>query len=64
MQVVVQSYGALLRVNNGMFEVVHKDGKQAIPYDKVTSFLIAKGVSITSDAMFAESSKALKYFLI
>ncbi len=35
-----------------MFEVVHKDGKQAIPFDKVTSFLISKGVSLTSDAIF------------
>lgn len=60
MQVVVQSYGALLRVNNGMFEVVHKDGKQAIPYDKVTSFLIAKGVSITSDAILAAIEQSIE----
>jgi len=51
MQVVIQSFGSALKIKDGMFYIAHKDGQQIIPYDKVNSFLISKGVNLSSDAI-------------
>jgi CRISP-associated protein Cas1 len=50
MELVLNTFGTALRVENGIFLVNHKDGKQSIDPKKVKSILISKGASISSDA--------------
>ncbi len=50
MELVLNTYGTALRVENGIFLVLHQDGKQSINPNKVKSILISKGASISSDA--------------
>lgn len=50
MELVLNAFGTSLRVDNGIFLVVHPDGKQAIDPLKVKSILVSKGASISSDA--------------
>ncbi len=50
MELVLNTFGTALRVENGLFLVNHPDGKQMIDPTKVKSILISKGASISSDA--------------
>ena len=50
MHIVLNTYGASLLVENGIFKVRHKDGKQLISPDKVKSISMSKGAKISSDA--------------
>lgn len=50
MHIVLNTYGASLLVENGIFKVVHKEGKQLISPDKVKSISMSKGAKISSDA--------------
>jgi len=50
MELILNTFGTALRVENGQFLVIHPDGKQPIMPDKLKSILISKGASISSDA--------------
>lgn len=50
MELILNTFGTALRVENGQFMVIHPDGKQPIKPDKLKSILISKGASISSDA--------------
>lgn len=51
MHLVINSYGATLQKENGLFLITTPDGKQSIPPDKVRSISISKAARITSDAV-------------
>jgi len=50
MEIVLNTYGTSLLKENGQFLVLHPDGKQILPVDKIKSILISKGAKISSDA--------------
>lgn len=50
MELVLNTLGTRLLKENGQLVVIHPDGKQIIPIDKLKSILISKGASISSDA--------------
>ncbi|MFN3557427.1 MAG: CRISPR-associated endonuclease Cas1 [Bacteroidales bacterium] len=50
MELILNTFGTALRVENGIFLVIHPDGKQPIHPGKLKSILISKGASISSDA--------------
>jgi len=50
MELVLNTYGTSLVKDNGNLVVVHKDGKQVMPLDKLKSILISKGAKLSSDA--------------
>ncbi len=51
MHLILNSYGATLQKENGLFVISSNDGKQSIPPDKVKSISIGKGARVTSDAV-------------
>ena len=50
MELVLNTFGTSLIKENGNLVVVHKDGKQIIPVDKLKTNTISKGAKISSDA--------------
>lgn len=50
MELVLNTYGTSLQVEDGLFMVRHKDGKQSVNPSTVKSILISKGAKISSDA--------------
>ncbi|HAJ99940.1 MAG TPA: CRISPR-associated endonuclease Cas1 [Bacteroidales bacterium] len=50
MELVLNTFGTSLQVEDGLFAVIHKDGKQTLEAQKVKSILISKGARISSDA--------------
>lgn len=50
MNLVLNTFGTSLQVENSMFLVVHNDGKQIINPQKVRTISISKGARISSDA--------------
>jgi len=50
MELVLNSYGVTLIKENNNLVVIHKDGKQKIPVEKLKTILISKGARISSDA--------------
>lgn len=50
MEVVLNTFGTSLVKENGQLMVIHPDGKQMIPMDKLKRILVAKGARISSDA--------------
>jgi CRISP-associated protein Cas1 len=50
MELILNTFGTALRIENGQFMVIHPDGKQSIKPDKLKSIIISKGASISSDA--------------
>lgn len=50
MELVLNTFGTSLQVEDGLFAVIHKDGKQTIEASKLKSILISKGARISSDA--------------
>lgn len=52
MQLHLNTHGVSLNVENGLFVINHKDGKQRIEPSKIESIYVSKGISITSDAIF------------
>lgn len=50
MEVVLNTFGTSLIKENGNLVVIHKDGKQKLPLDKLKSILISKGAKLSSDA--------------
>ena len=51
MHLILNSYGATLLKENGLFVISSNEGKQRIPPDKVKSISISKAARITSDAV-------------
>lgn len=50
MELVLNTFGtSLVRENNNLM-VIHKDGKQIVPLDKLKTILISKGARLSSDA--------------
>ncbi len=50
-QIVLNTYGTLLNRDNEAFVVTNDQGKRRIPTDGVTSIMLTRGTSITSDAV-------------
>jgi CRISPR-associated protein Cas1 len=50
MELVLNTLGTRLLKESGQLMVVHPEGKQLIPIDKLKTILISKGASISSDA--------------
>ena len=50
MHIVLNTFGASLQKENGMFMVHHTDGKQTLDPSKIKTISISKGASISSDA--------------
>lgn len=50
MELVLNTFGTSLVRENSNLVVVHKDGKQIVPVDKLKSILISKGAKLSSDA--------------
>ncbi len=50
MELVLNTFGTSLIKENGNLVVVHKDGKQIIPLDKLKTITISRGAKISSDA--------------
>jgi CRISPR-associated protein Cas1 len=50
MELVLNTFGTSLIKENNNLVVVHKDGKQIIPLDKLKTILISKGAKLSSDA--------------
>ena len=53
MEVVVNTFGTKVGVDNGMLLVRNGEEYQRIPLGKVSSILVSKGCSITTDLVFA-----------
>ena len=51
MELVINTFGTTLSRDKTGFVIHHKDGKQLIPADGVTSIQLSKGAQITSDAV-------------
>lgn len=51
MDIVVNSYGAKIRKENGAFVIITEDGSTRIPAYEVTSIHIGRGIGLTSDAV-------------
>ena len=50
MELILNTFGTSLVKENDRLVVIHKDGKQLIPLDKLKTILISKGAKISSDA--------------
>lgn len=50
MELVLNTFGTSLQVEDGLFLVNHKEGKQTIDPKSIKSILISKGAKISSDA--------------
>lgn len=50
MELVLNTFGTSLQVEDGLFLVKHKEGKQTIDPKSIKSILISKGAKISSDA--------------
>lgn len=50
MELVLNTFGTSLVKENGNLVVLHKDGKQIIPMEKLKTILVSKGAKISSDA--------------
>lgn len=51
MHLVLNSYGAMLSKDEGLFLVSTPDGKQSFPPDRISSISIGKAARVTSDAV-------------
>jgi len=50
MELVLNTFGTNLQVEDGLFAVKHRDGKQTLEPKQVKSILVSKGARISSDA--------------
>jgi CRISPR-associated protein Cas1 len=50
MELVLNTFGTSLQVEDGLFMIKHKDGKQVVDPKTIKSILISKGAKISSDA--------------
>jgi len=52
MQLVIQSHGVKVNLENGLFLIRHQDSLEKIPATQVGSILIAKGCSLSSNVIY------------
>lgn len=50
MELILNTFGTTLAKENNNFVVIHKDGRQRIPVDKLKSVSVSRGAKISSDA--------------
>lgn len=50
MELVLNTFGTSLQVEDGLFLVIHKDGRQTFEVSKIKSIWVSKGARISSDA--------------
>lgn len=50
MEIVLNSWGTSLVKENGQLVVIHQDGRQIVPLDKLRTITVGKGASLSSDA--------------
>jgi CRISPR-associated protein Cas1 len=51
MELILNTFGTSLSRDNEAFQIVHKDGKQRVPAQGISSIQISRGAQITSDAV-------------
>lgn len=51
MELILNTFGTSLNRDNEGFVITHKDGRQRVPADGITSIQISRGAQITSDAV-------------
>ncbi len=51
MDLIINTFGTSLSRDNDCFVILHKDGKQRVPVEGITSIQIGRGAQITSDAV-------------
>ncbi len=64
MDLVLNSFGTSLQVENGLFLVKHADGKQLIDPQTLTSIMISRGAKISSDAALLAIEKEIEVLFI
>ncbi len=64
MDLVLNTFGTSLQVENQLFMVVHADGRQLIDPDKIKSILIGKGARISSDAALLAIEREIEVLFI
>lgn len=64
MDLVLNTFGTSLQVENQLFLVVHSDGKQLIDPDKLRSIMISKGARISSDAALLAIEREIEVLFI
>lgn len=50
MEIVLNSWGTSLVKENGQLVVIHQDGRQIVPLDKLRTITVGKGARLSSDA--------------
>jgi len=64
MDLVLNTFGTSLQVDNQMFVVTHSDGKQVIDPDKLKSIMISKGARISSDAALLAIEREIEVLFV
>lgn len=64
MDLVLNTFGTSLQVDNQMFVVSHSDGKQLIDPDKLKTIMISKGARISSDAALLAIEREIEVLFI
>ena len=64
MELVLNTFGTSLVKTNDALQVIHKDGKQLIDPERVTSIIIGRGASITSDAAILALQHNIDVFFV
>lgn len=57
MELVLNTFGTMLNRDNECFVVSNDTGRQRVPVEGITSILVCKGVSLTSDALSQASTR-------
>lgn len=60
MELVLNTFGTMLNRDNECFVVSNDAGRQRVPVEGVTSILVCKGVSLTSDAVLLAIEKGIE----
>jgi CRISPR-associated protein Cas1 len=60
MDLILNSFGTSLNRDNECFIINHKDGKQRLPPDGISSIHISRGAQITSDAVLLAIEKEIE----
>jgi len=64
MDLVLNTFGTSLQVENQMFVVIHADGRQMIDPDKLRSIMISRGARISSDAALLAIDREIEVLFI
>lgn len=59
MEIVLNSYGVSLRKENECFFVTNQDGVRRIPPDGITTIVVSKSATVTSDAILLAIEKGI-----